>query len=403
MKTVAEHKNECLAAANVLPPFEVTLADSVDCVLAQDVVSLVDVPQLNLAGRDGYAVSAVDTRGASDLNPLTLPVLEEVHANYTEPVSIVAKTAIKVASGAPLPEGANAVVPIEYTDGGEAQVQFNVEIQPGENVRMRAEDLAAGEVILQQGVRIASRQVALLASAGHATVLVHPKPRVVILSIGDELQEPGRPAIRGKVFDANSHALASAAQDAGAQVFRVGAVPDDPRTLRETIEDQLVRADILITTGGLSYGGGDTLKEVLSPLGSVRFDHVGIFPGRQLGVGTIDGTTIFCLPGAPVAALVNFEVFIRPALRQMAGYTHIERRTVKAKMMKAWESELNQREYVQARVVGAPRHGYTVEPIGNPGRPLLTGMSRANCLIMVDEKTRLVNVGEMIDCLVIDR
>lgn len=387
----------------MLPPFEVTLADSVDCVLAKDVVSLVDVPQLDLAGRDGYAVNAADTRGASDLNPITLPVLEKVQASYTEPVSIVAQTAIKVASGAPLPAGADAVVPIEYTDGGEAQVQFNLELQAGENVRARAEDLAAGEVILHKGVRIASRQVAVLASAGHATVLVHPKPRVVILSIGDELQEPGRPAIRGKVFDANSHALASAAQDAGAQVFRVGAVPDNPRILREAIEDQLVRADIIITTGGLSYGGGDTLKEVLAPLGSVRFDHVGIFPGRQLGVGTIDGTTIFCLPGAPAAALVNFEVFIRPALRQMAGYTHIERRTVKAKMMKAWESELNQREYVQARVVGAPGHGYTVEPIGNPGRPLLTGMARANCLIVVDEATRLIRVGEMVECLVIDR
>ncbi|XCB30782.1 molybdopterin molybdotransferase MoeA [Arcanobacterium hippocoleae] len=403
MKTVAEHKNECLAAAKVLPPFEVTLADSVDCVLAQDVSSLVDVPQLDLAGRDGYAVNAADTLGASEVNPVTFPVLEEVYANYTDPVSIVAKTAIKISSGAPLPEGANAVVPIECTDGGEAQVTFNTAVSVGENVRARAEDLASGQVILRQGVRIASRQIAVLASAGHAAVLVRPKPRVVVLSIGDELQEPGRAAIRGKVFDANSHALASAAKDAGGQVFRVGAVPDDPRILREAIEDQLVRADIIITTGGLSYGGGDTLKEVLSPLGSVRFDNVGIFPGRQLGVGKIGDTTIFCLPGAPAAALVSFEVFIRPALRQMAGYTHIDRRAVKARILKGWESPLGKREYVQARVVGAPGHGYTVEPIGNPGRPLLTGMARANCLIAVAEETRLVSVGEMVECIVIDR
>ncbi|WP_353065271.1 molybdopterin molybdotransferase MoeA [Arcanobacterium hippocoleae] len=293
---MAEQKQECLAAAKVLPAFEVSLTDAIGCILAQDVVSLVDVPQMNLAGRDGYAVQAEDTRGASDVNPLSLPVLEKVRANYTEPVSIVEKTAIKVASGTPLPEGADAVVPIEYTDGGEARVQINVELQAGENVRTHAEDLAAGEVILRQGVRIASRQVAVLASAGHATVLVRPKPRVVVLAIGDELQEPGRPAVRGKVYDANSHALASAAAGAGAQVFRVGAVPDDARILREAIEDQLVRADIVITTGGLSYGGGDTLKEVLAPLGTVRFDHVGIFPGRQFGVGRIDHTSIFvCL------------------------------------------------------------------------------------------------------------
>lgn len=403
MKTVEEHKNECLSAAKVLPPFEVTLADSIDCILARDVISLVDVPQLDLAGRDGYAVNYLDTQGASDVNPIVLPVLEEVHANYPEPVAIVEKTAIKVSSGAPLPTGANAVVPIEYTDGGGAQVQINVEMEKGENVRLCAEDLTAGEVILKQGMRIASRQVAVLASAGHSTVVVHPKPRVVVLSIGDELQEPGRAAIRGKIFDANSHALASAAQNAGAQVFRVGAVPDDPRILREAIGDQLVRADIVITTGGLSYGGGDTLKEVLSPLGSVRFDNVGIFPGRQLGVGTIGETTIFCLPGAPAAALVSFEVFIRPALRQMAGYTHIERRTIQAKITKAWESPLGKREYVQARVVGTPRSGYNAEPIGNPGRPLLTGMARANCLIVIKEETRLVNVGEIVECLIIDR
>lgn len=404
MKSVADHLAECLSVSTPLAPFLVGLDDAVGCVLAENVRSLVDVPQADLASRDGYAVAAADVLGASAAEPVELPVTEEVRADAMDAVSLVQGTAIRISSGAPIPRGADTIIPIESTDQGRASVAISRAGTPGSNIRPRAEDIAAGAVILQAGTRIGSRQVALLAASGHARVMVHPRPRVVVIAVGDELQEPGNTSQQGKIFDANSHALATAITDAGGDVFRVGAVSDDKGRLRETLEDQLVRADIIITTGGLSYGGGDTVKEVLNPIGSVRFDNVSMTPGRQMGVGRLeDEATIFCLPGSPVAALTAFEVFIRPALRKMAGYSHIHRRTVDAKVVRGWESPAATEEFVRAKVLGNPAQGYQVEPVGDPERPLLSALSAANCLARVPAEQRSVAVGDTLSCLILDR
>lgn len=403
MKPVSDHLDDCLAVASPLPSFNVNLHDAVGCILADPVRSLVDVPQADLAGRDGYAVLAKDVVGAKPDEPITLRVVEELRPDTIDPSSHIDGTAVRISSGAVMPAGADAVVPIEVTDQGRAEVSIRRAVRTGANIRSRAEDLSAGSIILKPGVRIGSRQIAVLASAGHARVSVHPKPRVVILSVGDELQEPGYAAATGKIYDANSHALASAVADAGGEVFRVGAVPDDIRSLREMIEDQLVRADIIMTTGGLSYGGGDTVKDVLYQLGDIRFDNVAMYPGRQLGVGKLGDTVIYCLPGNPVAALTNFEVFIRPALRKMAGYNHIHRQSIKAKVVRGWESPAGQREFVRARVIGNPKDGYELEPMGDPRRPLLTALSSANCLAVVPEDVTTVAVGDVLTCEVLDR
>lgn len=413
MKTVAEHKNECLSVSAPLPPFDVTLANAVGCMLAADVRSLVDMPQVDLAARNGYAVRATDIIGASPLNPVRLPVASPAEIVDAGAGSTGAKVAVPVLAGAPLPPGTDAVVSAEYmaaSSGGglntgatPREVEVLAELSAGVNVRRRAEDLAAGQVILQKGVRIGSRQVAVLASGGHYSVLVHPKPRVVILSVGDELQEPGKMVTPGKVYDANSHTLAAAATDAGAEVFRVGALPDDAARLRQALEDQLVRADIILTTGGIGGDGSNVLRQVLESFGDVHFDTVAIAPGETLGVGAIENTTVFCLPGDPVAAVTNFEIFIRPALRKMAGYTHTERRLLQAKIIKGWESPLGRQEFVPAKVVGNPGRGYTVEAVAPPGQSLLSGLSRANCLMVIPAEAELVSVGVTLDCIVLDR
>ena len=312
-------------------------------------------------------------------------------------------TAVLIDSGAPMPIGADAVVPWQFTDRGEAQVTINRKVNAGQRVRMLGEDVEAGATVLSKGSRIGARQVALLASLGHQRVAVHPVPRVVVVSIGDELIEPGQRAEPGDVYDANGHALSTAVADAGGQPFRVSAVPDEYHALTETLEDQLVRSDLLITTGGLSVGQGDTVKEVLSPLGTVRFDTVAMSPGRQLGVGTLgDGIPVFCLPGDPVSAQMAFEVFVRPVLRSIAGWQDIHRPSLPAAVSTSWSSPAGMREFVPVQLAGAPSTGYQAHPTQAPGVQTISGLAYANAIAVVPEEVTQVNAGTQLHCLLLD-
>ncbi|MCF2706786.1 molybdopterin molybdotransferase MoeA [Arcanobacterium haemolyticum] len=400
MKSVETHLADCLEIAQPLPPFDAELPDAVGCMLAEDVRATHDVPYADLAARDGYALIAEETTGAGAASPTSFRVMEDVYANSTDTPRHLPGTAIRIASGARLPIGANAVVPLDFTDHGTAQVQVFHEVRPLENVRAQGQDMGAGDIVCETGTRVSARHVALLASAGRDRVRVRPAPRVVVMSIGDELVAPGQAITPGKTYDANSHALAAAVKNVGGVVYRVPAVSDDKTILRDALEDQLVRADVIITTGGLSYGGGDTVKEVLSPLGSVRFDNVSMNPGRQFGVGTIgDGTLIFCLPGDPVAALIAFEVFVRPALRQMAGHS-TKGRILRAQMTQSMVSMPGVRDYVRVRVSGTPSEGYVCEPVADGGLALLTGLAAANGLAIVPESMEQVREGEPLECII---
>ena len=304
-------------------------------------------------------------------------------------------TAIRIASGAPMPSGAEAVVSLEFTDHGIAQVALRTAPASSENIRRRAEDVAQGDTVLRSGTRIGARQMALLAGVGRDRVLVHPRPRVVIISIGDEIVEPGGEARPGTVFDANGHALSTAVADAGAQTFRVAAVPDERARLRETIEDQLVRADLILTTGGISYG-------------TVRFDNVAAWPGHIMGVGTVGaedgqpGTPIVCLPGDPVSAQVCFEVFVRPALRHMQGWTAVNRPVVRAAIDRSWYSPRGRREFVRVRLTGSPRSGYNAAVMGTPASLLLSALADSNALAVVPEDVTTVRAGDGLQCLVLE-
>ncbi|MDO5065140.1 MAG: molybdopterin molybdotransferase MoeA, partial [Actinomyces bowdenii] len=351
---------------------------------------------------DGYAVGSAQLAGASPGAPVALEVIDTVRAGDMRPMRLVPGAAILIDSGAPLPLGADAVVPWQDSDRGESRVALSRAVGPGDHVRRRGQDVRAGATVLTRGSRISARQIALLAGLGLHRVRVHPAPRVVVISIGDELIEPGQAREAGDVFDANGHALASAVSDAGGQAFRVSAVPDELRALAETIEDQLVRADMLLTTGGLSAGQGDTVKEVLAPLGGVRFDTVAMSPGRQLGLGLIEGTPIFCLPGDPVSAQIAFETFVRPVLRQIAGRHSLHRSSLPARVFTGWHSPAGRREFVPVRLSGSPSQGYTAEPTAQPGRRSLHGLAQANGIAVVPEETHTVVAGDTLHCLVLD-
>lgn len=398
MRTVQDYLAACLALAGPMPPLDVVLHDVVGCILAADVLALDDLPATDVAEFDGYAGRAQDmTPGAR------LRVLEDVLSGSGEPGRVVPGACARIASGGMLPTGADAVVGVEHTDRALAEVGIRVGARAGDGVRRCAEDLRAGAVVLPAGTRIGPRQIGLLAAAGLGRARVHPRPRVVVLPVGGDLAEPGRGARAGSVYDANGHALAAAVQDARGAVYRVGAVADDRARLRETIEDQVVRADLLIVTGGLSSGREDTVKDVLAPLGTVRFDDVGISPGRQLGVGVVgDGVPLLALPGHPVAAQVAFEVFVRPMLRSMAGEAELYRPSLPAESTAPWSSPPDRREFVPVTLHGSPDEGYRFHPTGDPARPTLSALARANAFAVVPEERAEVAAGDTLHCLVLE-
>ncbi len=403
MRSVANVYRECQEIVSPQAPLDVVLMQAVGCVLAEDVHAPFDLPVADLAACDGYAVRHEDLATASAEHPATLRVTAELRAGDIEPMATIAGGAVRIASGAPVPTGADAVVALEFTDHGDATVEVRTSVQAGENIRRRAEDAEVGGVVLSRGSRVGSRQIALLAGVGRDRVKVHPRPRVVIISIGDEIVEPGEEARPGAVFDANGHALTSAATDAGAQAFRVAAVPDERATLRQVIEDQLVRADLIVTTGGISYGSSDTVREVLGALGTVRFDQVAAWPGHTLGVGHVgDGTPILCLPGDPVSAQVCFEVYVRPAIRAMQGWSALNRPTVQARVDRGWYSPRGRREFVRVKLSGDPRSGYRAAVQGRPQALLLSSFAASNALAVVPEDVTNVSAGDSLRCMLLD-
>ncbi|HVM27505.1 MAG TPA: gephyrin-like molybdotransferase Glp [Mycobacteriales bacterium] len=404
MITYAEHLANVLERISPLSPLELGLMDAHGCVLAEDLVAPADLPGFDNSAMDGYAVRSDDVASASDGSPVVLPVTGDVAAGPASPLRVMPGVCVRIMTGAMMPNGADAVVPVEHTDGGVAQVVVHRSARPGQHVRRAGEDVKAGENVLPAGTHLGAVQVGMAAATGRSRLIVRPRPRVVVVSTGSELVDPGEPLGPGRIVDSNSPALTAAALEAGAIAYRVGIVPDDPRRLADTLEDQLVRADVLVTSGGVSVGAYDVVKEVLSRLGTVRFDEVAMQPGKPQAFGTIgpDETPVFGLPGNPVSALVSFEAFVRPALRRMLGATPIERPRVRAAATEALRSPSGRRSFL--RVALEVRDGaYVVTPVSGAGSHLLAGMSRANALAMVPEDVEEVPAGGAVEVLVLER
>jgi len=305
---------------------------------------------------------------------------------------------VRIMTGAPMPAGADAVVPVEWTDRGVARVRIDRPAEPGLYIRRTGEDIRTGELAVRAGTPIGPAQVGLLAAVGRERVLVRPRPRVVVLSTGSELVDVGRRPGPGEILDSNSYALAAAARDAGAEVYRAGIVPDDHARLLAVLEGQLLRADLIVTSGGVSQGAYDVVKEALGELGTVEFVSVAMQPGQPQGFGTLgdNGTPIFCLPGNPVSSLVSFEIFVRPAIRLMLGKRHLVRRTVTATALRSLSSPPARRQYRRGLLHREADGKYSVEPVGGAGSHLLAGLAQANCLIVIDEEVTEVSEGDQV-------
>lgn len=411
MRSVQDQLAAVMSAVGPVAPLDVVLHDAMGAILAEDVAATVSVPPVAVAALDGYAVAAADVAPGGS----ALPVAVDLRAASVPGLRHVQGQAVRVASGAPLPWGADAVVPVEASDRGTATVQLAGGVRPGQHVRLTGADVPAGEVVLRAGTRLGARQLALAAAMGRGRLRVHPTPRVVLLAVGDELVEPPTKgpaptsAGDGRVFEADGHGLEAAVRDAGAHAVRVGVLPDDRALLREALEDQLVRADLVLIAGGLSELVHDPVKDVLATLGGVRLDHVAMTPGPRHAFGSVGGELgrdrsipLFALPGHPVAAQVAFEVFVRPALRQMAGHTEVFRPSVAAAVDTGWTSPPGLRQFVPATVLGAPEEGYRATPLGDPAAPSILGLAQANALAVVPEADVVVHRGQVVHCMVLE-
>lgn len=394
------HSQRVLGLVHPLLQLELRLLEAHGCVLDEDVVAQAPLPSFANSAMDGYAVRMADMAAL----PVTLPVVADLAAGPATPMRLQDGLAVRIMTGAMVPEGAEAVVPVEWTDGGVQQVRVDRAPEPGRHIRGIGEDVAAGEVVLQRGEHLGSAQIGLAAAVGRSRLKVRPRPRVVVISTGSELVQPGEPLGLGQISDANSFALTAAAIEAGAQAYRVGIMSDDPSTLLGALEDQLVRADLIVTSGGVSVGAHDVVKEVLSRLGTVTFDKVAMQPGMPQGFGTMgpDSTPIFALPGNPVSALVSFEVFVRPVIRKMLGATPLERPRVTARTLEDLTSPPGKTSFLRVHLE-VQQGAYVVRPVSGPASHLLAGMSRANALAVVPPEVEAIPVGGAVTTMMLER
>jgi molybdopterin molybdotransferase len=394
LRTVDEHLATVLDGIGSIDPIELTLLDAQGLVLAEGVNTPIPLPGFDNSAMDGYAVRSVDTKYASAEEPIALPVIGDVAAGAKSRSGMGPGLAMRIMTGAPIPTGADAVIPLEDTNRGVARVEIRRPVRNGECIRRAGEDLAAGSPALGAGAALGPQQIGLLAAVGRDRVLVRPRPRVLVISTGSELVEVGQRPGFGEVSDANSYLIAAAAKDAGADARRYGIVPDDHSTLLDVLENQLLRADMLVTTGGVSMGAFDVVKQALSELGTVEFTRVAMQPGKPQGFGHLGNRVpIFCLPGNPVSALVSFEVFVRPAIRKLLGKRNLHRATVQAAALERIESPAGVRQYRRGVLHREATGGYSVSLVGGPGSHLIASMASSNCLVVIDEEVTEVVAG----------
>jgi molybdopterin molybdotransferase len=398
VRTVERHLDEILAAVPQPDPIELAVLDAQGLLCAEDVVSQRALPAFDQAALDGYAARSEDVVEARPQQPVQLAVVGESRAGLAAPSSIGPGLTIKVAAGAMLPVGADVVVPAVWTDQDAVTVTVHAAPPAGSYVRWTADDVAPGDAAVQVGTPIGPAQISLLAAVGRERVLVRPRPRIAVLCAGSELVDVGTAPAPGQVVDVNSYALAAAARDAGAEAYRSGILPTDRRRLTEVLESQLLRSDLVLIAGTFGSGGFDMVQEALAELGSMSYRSVSMHPGPAQGFGRLgrDEAPVICIPGEPVAALVSFEVFVRPAIRLMLGKRQLFRRTVQAISGQQLLSPLGYRQYLHGTVMRHPDGGYVVDPVGDGTEALLARMAHANCLIVIDEDVTEVAEGGLV-------
>ncbi|MCP3800281.1 molybdopterin molybdotransferase MoeA [Allokutzneria sp. A3M-2-11 16] len=396
MRSVDEQLARVLRAAVQPSPVRVAISEAQGLLCAEEVVAERALPGFDQAAVDGYAVRSVDVQQAGT-EPVVLPVVGEIQAGSRQPSRLQPGQAVRVATGAPLPTLADAVVPLAYTDEHPARVSVQRPVPSAAFVRRTGEDVQTGDVAVRMGSAIGAAQVGLLAAVGRNKVLVHPRPRVSIISIGEELVDIDRTPGPGQVYDVNSYALAAAARDAGAEVSRVGVVTTEPSRFAEIVEGRLLISEIVVIAGAIGGNGGEEVTGALTDLGELDETRVAMHPGSVQGFGRLgpDEVPTFLLPSNPISALVIFEVLIRPLIRTALGKRNPQRRRVSARLVSPVTSTKGRKGFLRGQLMrDTETNEYLVQPLGTSGSHLLASLAEANCLILLDEDTTDVLVGE---------
>ena len=389
------YRRDVLARVVALEPIELGLLEAHGCVLAEQVVASGDVPPFSNSAMDGYAV---DSASVGPDEPV--PVVSEIAAGSAGGTPLEPGTAAPIMTGAPVPPGADAIIPIEFAQEHDGTVRFSTGATAGEYIRPAGTDVRAGTTVLSVGRRLGPADLGMLAALGRSRVVVHPRPRVAVISTGDELAEADAPLSAGQIRDANSFTLTAMARDAGATAFRLGIVRDDRRALADAFEGALTHADVLLTSGGVSAGRYDVVKEVLAQLGDVRFSKVAMQPGMPQAFGFLgreasQRVPCFALPGNPVSAFVSFEIFVRPALRRLQGRTDLNRPRVTAVLEEAVTSAPGKISFLRVRLRRDGPH-WLARLTGPQGSGLLQSAVAADGLAEIRADRTSVAAGDTV-------
>jgi molybdopterin molybdotransferase len=408
--TVEEALELVLGLAKRMPAERVALLDALHRVLAEDATSDIDVAPFDNSAMDGFAVRFADTKGASEESPAELDVVANIAAGDYWEGEVGPGQAARIMTGAPVPTGADTVVMVEYSrvvsgDGGlGSRVALSrAPAREGEHVRYRGEEVHAGDVVLSAGDVLGPAAIGLLASTGHDTVAVYRRPRVAVLSTGSELVEVAEKPGPGKIRNSNSYSIAAQVLAAGAIPVRYGIVPDDVAATRTAFKLAAEECDFILTSGGVSVGDYDFVKPVLEELGELTFCKVKMRPGNPQTLGTIGGVPFFGLPGNPTSTYVGFEVFARPALRMMQGFSAIARHVTVARLSHDVKKKQDRRYYLRGRCeVAADGEGYEASLSGSQSSALLTAAHLGNCFVVLPEGDGVFAAGTKVECVRLD-
>jgi molybdopterin molybdotransferase len=411
VRSVEEQQARVAAAAVAPRPVRVAIAEAQGLMCAEEVVTERPMPGFDQAAIDGYAVRSVDVLGMGDggdpdeggSGDISLPVMGLIEAGARTPSRLQPRQAARVQTGAPMPTLADAVLPLRWTDGGENRVRVLRGVRSGAYVRRTGDDVQPGDVAVRAGTIIGPAQVGLLAAVGRDRVLVHPRPRLSVLCVGGELVDISRTPGTGQVYDVNSYALAAAGRDAGAEVNRVGIVSTDPGELRETVEGQVNRNEIVVIAGAVGGAAAESVRAVLAELGEMEVARIAMHPGSVQGFGQLgrDRVPVFLLPANPVSALVVFEVMVRPLIRLSLGKRQPMRRVVQARTLSPISSVAGRTGYLRGQLMRDQDSGeYLVQALGGTqgaSTHLLATLAEANCLVIVPSQAEQIRTGETVD------